>query len=69
MNRLAIAMQHGETHPVVRMCSVVMEFSQGNMLGITRGVHSHRGARWHMVKNEPESRFLLGQGIGESHSN
>lgn len=69
MNRLAMATQHGETHPVVRMCSVVMEFSQGNVLGITWGVHSHRGARWHMVKNEPESCFLLGQGIGESHSN
>lgn len=58
MNRLAIARQHGDTYPVVRMCSVVVEFPQWNVLRITWGVHPHGGASRHMVKNEPKSSFL-----------
>lgn len=67
MKRLAIVAQHGKTYPVVGMCSVVVEFPQWTVLRISWGIHSHRRARWHVVKNEPESSFLLGQGTGESH--
>lgn len=65
MNRLAVVTKLRETYPVVGMCSVVVEFSQWDVLGITWGVHSYGGARRHMVKNEPKSSFLLGQGTGE----
>lgn len=65
MKRLAIVTYHRKTYPVVRMCSIVVEFTQWNVLRITWRVHSHRGARWHMVKNEPKSSFLLGQGTRE----
>ena len=54
----------GRTYAVVGVCSVIVEPSQRDVLGVTWRVRSHRRARRNVVKNEPESGFLWEEGTG-----